>query len=763
MSRPREIDWKAAVMGYCAALLLSLGMGLTVFRAFEPQQALWPAALLCAGFTLLFQILFQARFPRKGLIFLGLMLLLGLWGLLGGGPFFLAAQMVKAAWLSIRGIPDAVAPYAGCARWVVCLIFSLLGAALYWDHTVPLAVFTVVSMVGLAYWFGAREELLLCALPGAAGLLLMMAREEGKRFFSLVTALALAAGAYLLLPQTPRAVSPFKEAAENVRHLVEDYLLFNEYRAAFTLASEGFQPLDERLGGPAEPEDHSVLEALCDRTVLLRGKTYDDYTGLNWYDTLSARRYLAVSPRFAAQREELFDLNRPLSGDGAALQTLRVHFLNSGTTTLFAPCRTRDLQLEGERMVLYYNTAGELFLTRNVEPGDAYTLTYLPYAPGDKATEAAVRASASLEDPYYSEIQQRYLQIPSHIQQEIYDIAARATQGAETPYEKALAIQNYLRRHYRYNLFVQEPPEGVDFVAWFLIGEQQGYCTYFATAMTMLCRIAGLPARYVTGYIAAPNDDGVALVTGEDAHAWTEVYLNGFGWLDFDATPRSDYDRSQNMGQEDQQSPPEEQDENGGQPSPEPSPSVSPDPSQGGGPQDTPTPEPSGDPSQEGPSPTPIPMQPPTAPPEGTNPPDENRDSFPWWLLLLILALIAALRWRFRATDPLRRAKKRPDQAAAVLFSAVSQLLALRGIRRAPQETLHDFAARADSALAEKGLPSLLPLVSAYAAQLYGRRRPDGAAFESVYLAFHAAASPLARLRLALKRMFSRAFYREFL
>ena len=693
MSRLPEKNWKALLMGYLASLLLALGMSLALFRAFAPRQALWPVLPLCAGMTLVFYFLFEIHFNSK--------------------------------------------------KWL------LLGTALYWDHTVGLAVFTVISMVGISFAFGSRDGLLLCALPSAAGLLIMMARENGKRLSALPVAVGLALLAFTLLPSSPQAVSPFREAAQSIRQFVEDYLLFNEFRSAFTLVSEGFQPLEDRLGGPADPADHDVMQVTTDRKVLLRGKTYDQYTGLNWYDTLSSRRYLSVSPRYAALRDELFDLNRPLAGSSADPLSLRVRILNKGTTTLFAPGRTRSLQLEGTRMVLYYNTAGEYFLTRDLEPGDAYSLTYLPYEAGHGSVAALVNANAAANDPYYQEAARNYLQIPDHIQQDIYDIAHRVTDGLDTPYEKAIALQNYLRRNYRYNLNVQEPPDGVDFIAWFLIGERQGYCTYFASAMTMLCRIAGLPARYVTGYVALPNDSGVTVVSGEHAHAWTEVYLNGFGWLAFDPTPRSDY------GDQPDDEPGESPRGNNPAPTPTPEPTQMPTVAPAEAPTPTPSPAPTEAPQEENeaPTPTPVPAPPeqqPPAPPENT-----HKNHFPWWVLLL-LALIILTALRVYLTEPLRQAEKHPDKATAILLRGVLELLAARGLKRAPNETLHDFASRADRALQKEKLPSIQPLMDVYAAQLYGRHRANGREFTGLYRALRNAASPLLRLRLAAGRVFSR-------
>ena len=753
MSHPQLNNWKAAVIQYLTSLLLSLGLSLSALKALLPGQALWPAAVLCAVFALAFQGLALLRLKRKWLIPLGILGALGLWGALGGGPVHSLIQLAKAAFLTLRGIPDATAPYADTARLTVCLLFSLLGAAITWDRTLPLAVFAVITVVGLLFLFSPQTDLLLCALPAAAGLLLLMTDEKDPRFSALPLAALLTALPFFLLPGQPRVVPQLQQTATQIRQFVEDYLLFNEYRASFSLSTEGYQPLEERLGGPALPENHTVMEVATDRTVLLRGRTYDRYNGLTWDDSLSVRRYLFASPRFTALKTDLFDLERP-AAPGVSPSTLRVHLLNNGTTTLFVPAHTRTTQLDGERMVLYYNMAGEMFLTRNLQQGDDYALTYLPFAPGTAATKRAVDEAAGQSDPYYDQAAEAYLKLPSHIQQEIFDIAARAVGNAQTPYEKALNIQNYLRSHYRYNLRVQTPPEGVDFVAWFLIGEQEGYCTYFATAMTVLCRIAGLPARYVTGYLAVPDENGLALVTGKEAHAWTEVYLNGFGWLDFDATPRSDNQRDgENENGESPDPPP------AATPTPPPqAPSPSPQPQE----QPTPTPEPSEQPTDEpgpngtqddSPTPTPPPVNGPTPTPEPSFANGQS-SAFPWWILLVLLALSLLVTLRFLATEPLRRSARKPGQAPEILFGATSALLARRGVRRRSAETLHEFARRADETSLPAGV-AVMPLADALAAQVYGNHPADAAPFQLAYRALRDQAGAWTRLRLAIRRMLS--------
>lgn len=741
----------AAALRWITALLLGAGMALCVLGALLPKQSAMQTVGWCALFALGFEGLFSLKLRWKWLLFALAAAGLAIWGVLGGGPVYTLIQLCKAAFLSLRGIPDAAAPYADAARIAVCLIFSLLATALSWDDMLPLSVFCVLTTVVLCFVFGSNDRLLLYALPAFGGLVMLLGRREKYRVAVLPVAAAVVGAAFLLLPARTESVPALENAAQKMQEFLEDYLFFNEFRTSFSLASQGFQPLSDRLGGQATPGSNTVMEVATEQTVLLRGKTYNDYSGLNWYDTLSSRRYLYASSRFLGLKQQLFGLNKPLAEtENLETKTLRVHMLSDGPTTLFAPAATRTLQMESDRMVLYYNMAAELFITRDVKAGDSYTLTYLPLVSGEKETERIVAACAELEDPDYAEIADTYLSLPKHIQEEIYTIAAQATQGAETPYEKALGIQRYLQENYRYTLDTETPPDGVDFVAWFLLGEKEGYCTYFATAMTVLCRIVGVPARYVTGFLAIPDDNGLAQVTGAQAHAWTEVYLNGFGWLEFDATPRGDNQRGNEAG--DDASTPTPPPGQTPTPSPSPTPTASPNPSSeptaSPAPSDQPSDEPSSEPDE---SPTPSPN--PEATPEPEDAPPQNPPQGLLWLLLALLLVMALLLMRYLWTEPVRLAQRKPQLASDVFFHAICALLAYRGVEKQPTETLHQFAVRADAQLAEKGLPVIFPLADAYACQIYGRHDASAEEFRDAYLRFRAAAPRSVRLRCVVRRM----------
>lgn len=135
-------------------------------------------------------------------------------------------------------------------------------------------------------------------------------------------------------------------------------------------------------------------------------------------------------------------------------------------------------------------------------------------------------------------IEAEYTKLNENIPQRVKDLAADLTKDSKSDYEKVVSIENYLRNQFTYNLNARYIPEGEDFVDYFLFQDPQGYCTYFATSMTVLLRSLHIPARYVEGYVLPEeaNDEDVYTITNKHAHAWVEVYFEGFGWLTFEPT-----------------------------------------------------------------------------------------------------------------------------------------------------------------------------------------------------------------------------------
>jgi hypothetical protein len=130
-----------------------------------------------------------------------------------------------------------------------------------------------------------------------------------------------------------------------------------------------------------------------------------------------------------------------------------------------------------------------------------------------------------------------YLVLPGGLPQRVMNLAKEATAEADTPYGRALALEAYLRS-FPYDLEVAKPPEGRDVVDYFLFDLQRGYCDYFASAMVVMARSVGVPARLAVGYAMGSYDfqQEAYVVTEKDAHAWPELYFPGYGWIPFEPT-----------------------------------------------------------------------------------------------------------------------------------------------------------------------------------------------------------------------------------
>ena len=136
------------------------------------------------------------------------------------------------------------------------------------------------------------------------------------------------------------------------------------------------------------------------------------------------------------------------------------------------------------------------------------------------------------------QIAEEYTWISENTPESVIKLARAITHDCENDYEKVVAIQDYLRNNYQYTLSPSRVPEGRDFVEWFLNEDRRGYCTYYATSMTVMLRSLGIPARYVEGFVMPENhNDTIYTITSRHAHAWVEVYFQGFGWLIFEPTP----------------------------------------------------------------------------------------------------------------------------------------------------------------------------------------------------------------------------------
>ena len=162
-----------------------------------------------------------------------------------------------------------------------------------------------------------------------------------------------------------------------------------------------------------------------------------------------------------------------------------------------------------------------------------------PYEVTSAISSAGPEELRGASSKYPAWVQERYLQLPPDLPQRVNDLAARVVGGVHTPYDKASAVEDYLRSNYPYNLRVDPPPFNADGVDHFLFTLREGYSEYFGSTMAVMLRTVGVPARLAVGYTTGDEigEEDLFSVTDSHSHAWVEVYFPDFGWIPFEPTP----------------------------------------------------------------------------------------------------------------------------------------------------------------------------------------------------------------------------------
>jgi transglutaminase-like putative cysteine protease len=250
-----------------------------------------------------------------------------------------------------------------------------------------------------------------------------------------------------------------------------------------------------------------------------RAATYDRYTG-----------QLFVSSEPNTVRVEAEETRTTNVDKAEARQEFeqRVQLLASQTTMLFAA----DAPERASLPTFYdYREVPDDFvalrLTTPLRRGQQYNVV----SSVSVATVNDLR-SAGGEYPGWAS---RYLQLPRSVPARVRQEARRVTANAETAYDKATAIESYLRQ-FRYSTHVKQPPPDRDWVDYMLFESREGYCDYYASAMAVMLRAVDIPARVVSGF--APGDRDAAqdliIVKESHAHSWTEAYFPHYGWINFE-------------------------------------------------------------------------------------------------------------------------------------------------------------------------------------------------------------------------------------
>lgn len=277
-------------------------------------------------------------------------------------------------------------------------------------------------------------------------------------------------------------------------------------------------------------KDDPVMTVASTKPYYLRTATYDVYTGRGW--TRSDGQKRAVRAGDVIFPDDTTE--RPIAEE-PAVETVTIKMEKAVGRSLFAP----GFPIKLFAPLLVYETHGEpliggLDAVDPITSGSAYQVSVSI----SHASEAQLSGAGT---DYPQVIKDLYLNTrgtTSRVANQARKVAADA--GATDPYFRATALANYLSQDKRFTYDTDvtlETAPGQDLVDYFLFDAPTGYCEFYASAMVMMARELGIPARVAVGYAPGTvNADKTYTIRERNAHAWAELYFPGYGWQIFEAT-----------------------------------------------------------------------------------------------------------------------------------------------------------------------------------------------------------------------------------
>lgn len=351
----------------------------------------------------------------------------------------------------------------------------------------------------------------------------------------------------------------------------------------------GYARSSSVLGGGFEFNYDTVMEINTNRKSYWRGETVDYYDGIGWKNAnpdyssvevipanrIETERHLATTQTIEASVNVLREKGYPVLFHASELSQINiVNSINSNFDNAFYfdnSDQSNIIEFGGEPRDIFNEQNPLPGVYRNLKDNtiyfekEFYTEGY-PYFYRITSevlqldVEKLQQASAKLPDPALQEL---YTNLPETVPQEVKDLALLITEPAQSDYDKARLLEEYLKQNYAYSNRPNEARssgEQDDFVYKFLFELYEGYCDYFSTSMAVMAKSLGMPTRWVKGFASGINtseqylqqitmyiDDaekvrnelsgGLYKVRNADAHSWLEIYFEGYGWIAFEPTP----------------------------------------------------------------------------------------------------------------------------------------------------------------------------------------------------------------------------------
>jgi transglutaminase-like putative cysteine protease len=439
------------------------------------------------------------------------------------------------------------------AFWIISswASFTLVRHQNYLGAILPAAIGLIVihnydSGVAGRLWFLAFFAFIALLLLGRLHFLRNKQSWRERRIFlspdnsvDLTSSMAIAAGLVIMIAWTvPASLSSMKSAVKTWNQVTRPWREFTERMENAVSALEspsggrrgeffgsqlslgrGF-PLSDLVMFEVETPELSIEDK--PPRYYWRGRTYDHFVNGQWYTSGTVRDEYSpgvVNP---------FNV--------AVLEKPPAHFIfNTGKTTfslLYSPAQPIWVSRPGVTFAVPSDQGKDIVAWHaypSLRGGETYQVDAILSNPNRQQLQEAGTA-------YPEWVSQNYLQLPKDFSRRVQELASEITANSQTPFEKAIAITNYLRQNIEYSQTIPDAPENKDRLEWVLFDYKQAYCVYYASAEVLMLRSVGVPARMAVGFTQGERDGNSYVVRRLNSHAWPEVYFPGIGWVEFEPT-----------------------------------------------------------------------------------------------------------------------------------------------------------------------------------------------------------------------------------
>jgi transglutaminase-like putative cysteine protease len=266
-----------------------------------------------------------------------------------------------------------------------------------------------------------------------------------------------------------------------------------------------------------------VMRVRSAQPAFWRGQAYDSFDGTTW--TASDRDIT----EYGQGIDRSFDIAPQTSSVPTRTLLQTFYVVQQQPNIVFAAANARQVFFPTSQLAV--DSYGSIRSPIMLEPQTIYSVV----SDVPNPTTAMLRAApAPRQGPFVTQ----YTQLPPDLPARVVALAHRITDPWPNTYDKVMAVQRWLQRNTRYNLDIPPDPPGVDAVDEFLFVRRQGFCEHIASAMAILLRSVGIPARFAVGFDVGSHNllTGYYDVHESDAHAWVEVAYPGIGWIEYDPT-----------------------------------------------------------------------------------------------------------------------------------------------------------------------------------------------------------------------------------